>query len=173
MQGCMQSSLQNYIHRVFDKVKQSTKAFQLKVEGDIASLGLALAQDIRNMCAQITERLYSVRRNVSNSVHGPIFGMTNHYEVVTGIIQAWVVLTQIRHFSRRRVFHFSDIFPIALDELLRNVLGRFKASRHLAFYHTISPLTSIGRHCRSVSRYDTQYIPAVDNSYLFSTAGSH
>lgn len=71
MQGGMKSNLRSFMQKVFDHVKQSTKACQLNVEGNISSLERALNQDIRGMCAHITERLDSVRRDVSDPGEPP------------------------------------------------------------------------------------------------------
>lgn len=55
---------------VFDKVMQSHEAYQLSVRGDITSFETALTQDIRIMCAQITEPFYRVCLDVLDSVDG-------------------------------------------------------------------------------------------------------
>lgn len=62
----MKSNLRICIQTELDQVKQCTEAYQLNVEGDISTLGTALTQDIRSMCARITERLDKVRRDVSD-----------------------------------------------------------------------------------------------------------
>lgn len=65
------SNLRNYMQTVSDQVKQSTDAYQLNVDGDITSLGTALAQDVSSMSAQITERLARVGQDVPDSNEGP------------------------------------------------------------------------------------------------------
>lgn len=67
----MKSYLRNYMRIVFDQVRQSTEAYLLNMEGDISSLQTAIVQDIPGMWAYVTERLHSVRRDVSDLGRSP------------------------------------------------------------------------------------------------------
>lgn len=62
-------NLPNYIPTVFNQVKESIKAYQLNVKGNISSLQIALTQDIQGIGARITKYLDSldrVRRGISD-----------------------------------------------------------------------------------------------------------
>lgn len=67
VQERIKSNLGNNIQTIFNGVKQIIKAYQLNVDGHISSLGTALPEDMGSMCAQITEHIDTVRRDVSNS----------------------------------------------------------------------------------------------------------
>lgn len=67
VQTKMKSSLQNYIQIIFDAFQQSPKAHHLKVEGNIASLGTLLSQDVLMICAEIAKRLDTFEQDFSGS----------------------------------------------------------------------------------------------------------
>lgn len=48
-----------------------SNTYQLNVKGDISSLGTALTQYIRSMCAGVTKCRVTVRRDVLDSGDGP------------------------------------------------------------------------------------------------------
>lgn len=66
----MKSNFRTFIQTELGQVKQSTEAYLLNVEGDMA-LKTVLTQYIRGMWARITELLDRVRRDFSDSGEGP------------------------------------------------------------------------------------------------------
>lgn len=119
IQRSMKSSLQSYIMRNLDLVKQSTEAYCLIVEDDIASLEAAFFQNIWKICTQAAERFDSLRRDVLGS------GDSQQWQQGQDIHDFWFINCHLfRYVSLRFVrqyFNFSQWFPVSY-RLMQNVL---------------------------------------------------